>query len=166
MVRLYELYEYTGEDGGAKNSNINKDFKYGLFKPTILRLCIKNEGFKQWFRNLYWFIISNGKFSIYYVYREDEIIHTSYCLPKCYKFPFMTESDIQIGPCNTNINYRGLGLYPYILSKIVRDYNNDKTRIFMIIRKENVPSQKGAMKIGFKKIEALRKNNFLKTYKI
>lgn len=165
VIFLYELYEYSPGVEYIPNVKIDQ-YTYGVFKPSVFRLHINSLNFKQWIMNLYWYILNNGKYSIYYICYRNEIIHTSYCMPKSYKFPFMSKNDIQIGPCNTSDQYRGKGLFPYALSMIIDDYYKNGTKLYMIINQENIPSQKGASKIGFKKVNLLQKNNCLKIYKI
>ena len=64
--------------------------------------------------------------------------------------------------CITAPEYRGLGLYPYTLSKILEFLErNGKSTAKLAIRKDNIPSIKGASKIGF---EIHGEGKFLKLF--
>lgn len=165
---MYELYVYLPSlksNTVIKTNELNQ-YRYGLFKPTIFHLWLDGMNYKQWLKNLYWLIITKSNYRIYYVYDKDKIIHTSYCVYKCYKFPFMKNTDVQVGPCNTSNEYQGKGIYSFVLSRIVSDYHKEGLKIYMIIRKKNISSKKGALKAGFRKTKNLSKNDFLKTYKV
>jgi len=61
------------------------------------------------------------------------------------------EKEAYIQQCVTNPKYRGMGLYPYTLSKIfefLREKGKSVAKI--IVTKNNIPSIRGVMKAGFK----------------
>jgi hypothetical protein len=62
----------------------------------------------------------------------------------------MGKQDIQIGPCWTHEQYRGQGLYPYILTKIVNKFTKGgKRNVWIICKKDNIRSIKGILKSKF-----------------
>ena len=162
---MYELYRIRAEDLKEIPFNGLERYTYRIFKPSLFKLCMPNCQ-QSLLMNLYWYLITRGKFRIYYACDNEIVIHTSYVSPKCYKFPFMKKNDIHIGPCETKKEYRGQGIYPYVITKIVRDYANNNADFFMIIDDQNISSQKGAMKLGFQKISELVYNKLFKIYRI
>jgi len=60
----------------------------------------------------------------------------------------MEDTAIQIGPYWTTSQYRGRGLCPYVLSYIMSEYAKIKDYAYVIIRKDNVSSQRAAIKAG------------------
>ena len=57
-----------------------------------------------------------GKSYIYYSKdNTGKVVHTSYVIPKCIKFPFLSDNDYEIGPCMTIPEYRRKGIYPEVL---------------------------------------------------
>ena len=100
---------------------------------TMFDMLIFGEkfDFKTLLIRLYFYIISKNKLDIYYVKdgNTDEIIHTSYVIGECYKFPFMKKSDIEIGPCYTSENYRGKGIYKNVLNFINNECSSGKKRL-------------------------------------
>lgn len=164
---MFELYRLKADEVNNKYlQNNNESMSIEIFEPSIFKLNISGhkQSPKQILMILYWFLISKGKYKIYYVRDGNLVIHTSYCISKCYKFPFMKNNDIHIGPCETSSAYRGRGIYPNVLLRIICD--NQNSDFYMIIDDKNISSQKGVSKVGFKKIQNLKYNTILKTYEI
>ena len=114
---------------------------------------------------LYWNIATLGKVKAYVVYDGDKVIHYSYIVRGREKFVFLKDKDIEIGPCWTDPNYRGYGIYPAVLSLIVQKELSSGGSAFMIIANTNLSSQNGALKVGFKKTGyEIRKNIWKKHY--
>ena len=91
-------------------------------KDTINVLCEKIAPKKYgWKTALFWNLATFGKVKVYTVYDDNKRIHTSYVVRGREKFPFLGKSDIEIGPCWTHPDYRGRGLYPMVLSSIIKD---------------------------------------------
>lgn len=154
----YSLYKCD-----SKNCTANLNFKYQVevFKPTLFKPFL--EGYTKTladkFIYLYWLLISCFDLAIYYVKDGNQIIHTSLVTGKSFKFPFMSEYDWHIGPCITKQEYRGQGIYPYVLCNILQEHASifGGTN-YMIIENDNTPSSRGVIKAGFEKISAIFKN--------
>lgn len=118
-----------------------------VYKPVIGCLSI-HTGFKLIY--VLWYILTIGNFKIYYVLdKTGRIIHFSHVMSKIYKYAFMPRiNSIHIGPCWTHELHRGKGIYPAVLSKICSDYK--EKNIYIFTKKENIASQKGIEKVGFK----------------
>lgn len=159
---MYELYEvckeqYTFYSARCKHTEIE------VIRPS----CQYSEKtLKKLVVNLYWNLITLGKAKIYLI-RDDEgtLIHSSYVIPKCYKFPFLRGGgyhDIEIGPCVTAAAYRGQGLYPYVLSRILEKELEANDKAYMIVDDKNIASKRGVQKVGFVCMAKIRKNRFKK----
>ncbi len=146
MTRLYCF--------DAEKPHINCDIavnKLNLSCP--LHLFAKEEPFEfnEYLIRLRWWFKSSGKAKIYYFVNSEEssVLHTSFVIPKCNKFPFMKKGDFQIGPCKTQVTARGMGLYPKVLNFIVNDIGYEKSKFYMIVNDNNPASVKGITKAGF-----------------
>ncbi len=111
------LYKKTKKND---ESEFSGELTVEVFTPKILcKLTLKGE--KKSFKLLavrFWFqIITHGKAKIYYIRQGENLVHTSYVVPKCYKFSFLNTNDYEIGPCFTYPEYRGKGVYPFVLKK-------------------------------------------------
>lgn len=115
-----------------------------------------------------WALLSLGNYKLYYTKDAENIVtHTSFCIYRCFKFPFLKDSkNIQIGPCFTKESVRGKGIYPMVVHYICKREKTSGSDIYMIIRDENTASIKGAEKAGFEKISNLKKSRFLKIYSL
>lgn len=114
-----------------------------------------------------WALATLFKYKIYFVKENDKIIHISYCVYRCFKFPFLKGNDIQIGPCHTAIECRGRGIYPKVISYICQnEQKNNGGKVYMIINDKNCSSQKGVYKAGFVKVAKLKKSKVFKIYQM
>jgi hypothetical protein len=146
---------------------INQDIK--TFKPSIVNgFFIKGEkiSLRTAVARCFFAILTFGKASIFYLTdSNDELIHTSYLIPYCFKFPFMKKYDFEIGPCYTHPKYRGNGIYPMVLLNICFIYKGYNTVFYMIIDEKNKSSIRGVEKAGFIKCGKVYKNKS-KRYKL
>ena len=72
--------------------------------------------------NFLWYLFTFGKFKIVYLLDGNNVVHYSYITPKTFRFPFMVENDIMVGPCFTNSKYRGKGIFTEVLRLINSNY--------------------------------------------
>ena len=147
-IRHCEALKESWQSISLKTNNFEVQvFKPSLFKPSLKGYC---NSFKDYATYFYWLVISYFELAIYYVKDGEKLIHTSLVTNKSFKFPFMSENDLHIGPCITKEEYRGRGIYPKVLQKIALD--SPQKTLFMIIEDSNIASIKGVTKAGFKKI--------------
>lgn len=145
---VYKLYKLSA------NSEIDKSSQYLVkkFNPNFFRLSInpsEKPSFKTKLMRIYFYIITKGNFEIYFVENNREIVHTSYVLGNCFKFKFMKKNDIEIGPCYTNKEYRGKGIYPEVLRTICYERKSLITNIYIFVDENNISSIKGIEKSNF-----------------
>lgn len=108
--------------------------------------------------DIMWFVLSAGKYHIYEVTNEDgRIIHRSKVIGRCLKFPFLPKGAYEIGPCLTEEDFRGKGIYPKVLTHICSVFRSD---LYMIIRDDNYSSIRGVEKAGFVKVGAGYRDRF------
>ena len=160
-MRLYKIeyknYTKTGVQYLIDNKHI-----------TLFNMLLPREkfDFKTFLVRLYFIFISGSNVEIYFVLNNNlEIIHTSYVVGKCYKFPFMKKTDIEIGPCHTKENYRGKGIYKNVLNFINNKYCEKKRNAYMIVDENNIPSIKGIEGVGFKVDGTVKKSKLFKIYR-
>lgn len=161
-MRLYELnyetYRPTAVEPKVESQKIS------LFRPFL-----KGEGRSLktlLVRGLFW-LQSKGDFRIYYV-RENgngKPIHTSYVIGASGKFPFMERGDIHIGPCTTDPDHRGKGIYKQVLRTIHADHCTHRSRAFMIVHEDNLPSIKGIEAAGLTHVGTVERQGIRKIYR-
>ena len=161
-MRLYELdyNNYTQQDitGEVKSK------KLSLFD---LRIPGERRDPKTPLTRLYFYLISRRQFTVYYTTDPATgcVSHTSYVTGPSYKFPFMGKNDIHIGPCHTGPEFRGKGLYKQVLRSIHKDHISTKSRAYMLVAEDNIPSIRGIEACGFRHTGSAEKSSLLKTYR-
>ncbi len=165
MKYLYCYKKSQCSDDSLKNFN-QEEVK--VFTPKIGRLSLHGEptGFKTFVVRFLFQLTTNGKAKIYYVADADDLMHTSYVVPQCSKFPFLGKNDYEIGPCFTYPQYRGKGIYPNVLRHICNSLGNSDTSFYMIVDDANIASVKGIEKAGFKKYGVIEVTKYTKRYKL
>lgn len=162
------LFLHTGKDVDGRA--LPEGYQLCVFTPSLKApfLSLQDRtGHAKEFHNfiveLRWAIASKFRYKIYYVVHNGEIVHTSYCERKCFKFPFMKKGDVHIGPCHTSDQHRGMNIYPAVLSKICKVEPRHK---FMIVEQTNLSSTNGVLKAGFQRIGPLERTKYLHVYKV
>ncbi|HJD23228.1 MAG TPA: hypothetical protein H9694_03680 [Firmicutes bacterium] len=161
----------TGETIIFQNSGEAKDGKrvHGLYFHAVglwgILSARRIKKHKNHPDSYFFQTISFGKARIYYV-RNDagELMHTSYVVPRCFKFPFLGRGDYEIGPCYTYPLHRGKGLYPATLRFICENLGGEGTTFYIIVRNENTPSIRGIEKAGFEYCGDIRESGIFKRY--
>ena len=113
-------------------------------------------------------LVTRGKYQICYVHNtKGELIHYSFVIPYCVKFSFMQKRDLQIGPCWTNKEYRGQGIYGRVLDYIAQRAisSNPDINLYVLIREANIESTKGIHKTNYIPVGECIKTKYLKYYK-
>ena len=132
----------------------NREFKIEKFKIGEKgKLYISGEikSFKSTLIRLIFMLITLRKSYVYYCTDDvGKVIHTSCVIPKCIKFPFLSNIDYEIGPCMTIPEYRGKGIYPQMLSYITHSCGNEKSKFYMLVNPTNKSLIQGIKKAGFK----------------
>jgi hypothetical protein len=102
---------------------------------------------------------------IYYVYDDaGRIINICHVKPKIFKYAYMpTKNSIHIGPCWTDKNHRGKSIYQAVLSRNCADHSQKDVYIFT--DEDNISSQIGIEKVGFKRFATGFKTRCLGIYK-
>lgn len=142
------LYKYSVKD--PKNlkdwPERLKGYDLVIQKPTLFSLR-KYEGNAM--VNLLWYVFSFGRFRILYLLDQKKIVHFSYITPKIFRFPFMSKQDIQIGPCETNLDYQRQGIFTAVLKTIAQFYSNKDCSVWTYTTVTNQASQKAFERSGF-----------------
>ena len=165
-------YLYRKHYTDISNSDFRNEFLDScsilVLKPHPFNIRLKYEtlNMKQCLSRLYFWLITFGRYRIYFLCHGSDIVHSSFVVPKCYKFPFLRSVDYEIGPCVTSSDYRRRGSYTYVLDYITSCYEFKDAEFYMIVNNTNKPSIKGIEKAGFEKCGTVRKTKFFNKYKL
>ena len=167
MYYLYKKKVKTENIYFSSNAFINS-CNLVVFRPRLFKLFIECENVSvlQMLSRAYFWLITFGRYHIWFLLDGNKVIHSSYVVPKCYKFPFLTKKDYEIGPCITNKNYRNRGIYSFVLHRISIYYQYEGADFYMVVRSDNIPSIKGIEKAGFVRQGTVIKTKLLKIFRV
>ena len=161
-MRLYALERGIGGETPLEISVENK-------KVSLFSLFVEGErrSLKTLLGRFFFYLMAKGRFWIYYVADREsgQMIHSSYVTGRSFKFPFMSQRDIHIGPCNTAPEYRGRGIYRNVLRVICRDHKDACNKVYMMVHEDNIPSIKGIEAAGFRHIGTVERTGIFKVYR-
>ncbi|NPV60813.1 MAG: GNAT family N-acetyltransferase [Actinobacteria bacterium] len=166
MKNLETYYLYCRESGGniLSSARLDASFRYKEWKPSLLRMKPREASRELYVWWIYYFnkIISNQyAYSIYLVYHDYKLIHYTIISTKCFKFPFMGDEDIQIGPSWTAEKYRGKGIASSIILSVLRQYSKGGRRFYWIAREKNNSSRKLIERLAFQNLGAIERRAIL-----
>lgn len=108
--------------------------------------------FGVWWLFHYLRIFENGDYRLFLIVHDGIVVHRSVVFPPFFRFPFMSQQDLQIGDTWTDPNHRGRGLATLALFSIMSEYSLEKRRIWYIVESENQPSIRVVEKAGFERV--------------
>lgn len=99
------------------------NFKIVEFSPKFSKLYFEKEkrNFRDTIVRIMFGIFSRWRYKIFLVVdkkNDNTVCHSSFLIPKIFKFPFLNAKDYEIGPCYTVPEYRGKGIYPKVLDYV------------------------------------------------
>lgn len=159
------LYQYFAED--APLTHLQDGLHLEINKPSFLGVLTKVNTPLE----LIWKLISLGKCWLFRVRNTaGNVVHQSMLIGWNPKFSFLKKNEYEIGPCYTMEEYRGLGIYPYVLQQITSFMPNNKSseslgggqslRYYMFVAQDNISSRRGVEKAGFKVIGYVQRKHF------
>ncbi len=132
--------------------------------PRKLRLDGEKLSLRQRLGRLYFWFITAGRCKIFFLCHGGDVVHSSFVVPKCTKFPFLRKGDYEIGPCATSADYRRRGAYRYVLGHITAQTEYEGACFYMIVKSTNAPSIGGIEKAGFTRCGSVRRTPIFKKY--
>lgn len=166
---MHYLYKKSYTPKGAANepNSFPAQCDVKVFAPAPFRLYLPGEkrNRRTALSRLYFWLITAGKYRIFSMRHGQRIVHTSYVVPKCAKFPFLGRRDMEIGPCVTHESVRRRGIYRYMLQYITAHEDYRGADFYMIVRDSNLASIAGIEKAGFRRCGTVVKSRFLKNYR-
>ena len=152
LIFRKNLMEIKGS-ANSEPASIHTSYEFKTFTPHRLHLI--PNGVNKSLTFILWAILylaiwkRRGKdFEYYLVYDGEKLIHYSIVLPQYYRFPFMGNNDIFVGPCWTAEEYRGKGIFPLVILMITDNYKFRKGYAYGMITEDNIASQRSVIKAG------------------
>lgn len=122
-----------------------------IFAPSLHRLCQSDDpAAPPFWIYLFWYFASVDRYTIFYVRHGTRIVHSSHVLSRNPKLAFMDRGDLHIGPCHTDLAYRGQKLFPATLGIVCARYPG--RRFWMLAKENNIASHRGILRAGFEAV--------------
>jgi RimJ/RimL family protein N-acetyltransferase len=109
------------------------------------------------------YLLKKGSIGYYAIYNKEIVSFCWVCDLNTYRHDLFLDMPLFQGEKNyyvfngrTRNNYRRNGIFDYIYTHILRDVARNHGKTIGFIDEKNIPSQKSAIKLGFKKIGTLR----------
>lgn len=155
------------KEGNALADRSEYDFTIMEFRPSVRKVYLDGEqkSVKTTLVRLWFQLQTFSKATLVCaIDSSNKALHTSYVVPKCLKFPFLRKNDYIIGPCFTQPQCRGRGIYPAVLKHICDSKGDESTRFYMAVDSKNHSSIRGIEKAGFRLCGVVKKTRVLKRY--
>ena len=94
-------------------------------------------------------VFKSRKFTIFLIYEDQRVVHTSFIFPPFFRFAFMEKQHLQIGDVWTDPSARGQGLASFAVQKIAERYASPSAKLWYLTEKRNIASIRAAGKAGF-----------------
>lgn len=146
----------------AKHSNSNPSleidaldnrYSYKIWQPSGLSVVpagIPKVPFSAWSLFHHLGVFSNRDYAMMVIYHGDHVIHRSGVFPKYFRFPFMTQDDLQIGDTWTDPDHRGKGLATFAIHRIVETLQQPDRTFWYVVEQDNLASIRVIEKAGFR----------------
>jgi ribosomal protein S18 acetylase RimI-like enzyme len=171
-MQRYLFYSASSDSWAVTRTRLSADYYTKLWVPKIFSIApreLMSPTFFAWWLFHWIRVFKNPNYRIFLVYTKDNLLaHSTVLLPAHFRFPFMRYSDLQIGPVDTRENHKRKGLALYVISNILKEYENTGVRLWYITRTENDASKKLIEGVNFRKIgegkKIINKYNRLLSY--
>jgi len=147
----------------------NIDVKCNVLSKTTDLKAYKDDNFIKVYSEKIEHFLDSGAI-VYLATKGNEVVgHYLACrLQKFRPYLYLNKSNIfkpqddnfYIYYCRTSENYRGQGIYPYVLTFILKNLDTTENKIFISTDVENRASQKGIEKAGFHELGVLQYKAF------
>lgn len=150
------LFQYLDE--GTTPVSLPEGLHLEITTPTLRGVLRKENNLTE----LVWKWLALGRCSLFQVKNaEGVIVHQSMMVGRNPKFSFLRENEYEIGPCMTTEEYRGLGIYPYVLGICVRALpDGERGEHYMFVSPDHLSSIRGVEKAGFRVIGHVERRRF------
>lgn len=151
---MEEYYFYRQGKCNASTERINLpkglSIKKQIPNPFVSGMSQMQIGYKMWLSHFILSFLNRGfhrTFVEYNLYDNNQIVSKAVLISKVPIYDFLPHDGIHLAYCETIPSARGRGYYPLLLDYIQNAHPNNN--LYMIVKKDNIPSIKGIEKAGF-----------------
>ena len=126
-------------------------YSFDIWTPKLLRPIPPTMHARAvaWTAFHYAGLFANRKYCVVYIRHGGRIVHRSCVVPRYFRWPFMSNDDLQISSTWTDPGFRGKGLATLALAHIVRTMTAPRRRFWYVSRDSNFQSIRVCRRAGF-----------------
>ncbi len=94
-------------------------------------------------------LFRNREYSVLLIRRNKRVVHRTCLIPKYFRWPFMSDADLQVSSTWTHPEHRCLGLATFALQTAVAEWDAAGRTLWYVTCAENAPSLAVCSNIGF-----------------
>lgn len=146
------FYANTVTSGGMIRSTLPSELRIRVLGPTeAIALIRASSGAIElaWIAFHLLRIFRNRDYCVATVWQDKRLIHYTHVFPRFWRFPFMSNNDLQLGDIWTAEDYRGRGIASVVVTQVLLEKRQPGRTFWYIVHSENKPSIRLAEKLGF-----------------
>ncbi len=137
------------------------DIEFEIWEPSIIDMKPRGVPLSLCTWWCYYFtkiLLHRPSYAIFFISMDKAIIHYTLTSFKSFKFPFMNDDDVQIGPSWTTEEYRNGNIASRVILSIIEHHRSDTGNFYWIAREENIASRSLVEKLAFKDCGEIKRN--------
>ena len=118
----YLFYCYDSSEEASAQCVLDSPYSFKLWRPSPFSVAPSGTAltpFALWWLMHYSGIFKNSDYGLFLVYDGEKLVHRTGIFPGYFRFPFMSNSDLQVGDLWTDPEYRGRHIASFALEQIL-----------------------------------------------
>jgi GNAT superfamily N-acetyltransferase len=95
-------------------------------------------------------VFRNRDYAVLIVRRNGSPVHRTCLIPKYFRWPFMSDDDLQVSSTWTDPEHRCMGIATYALQHVVSDWVKEGRTLWYVTHADNAPSLAVCRNLGFR----------------
>ncbi|NDC39483.1 MAG: N-acetyltransferase [Proteobacteria bacterium] len=149
----YIIFRRRPQDPNPETLSAPANLSLQIWRPTLTEPFPR--GMPGWQTAVIWLIFqktgvfASRSYAIVLIRQGAKIVHRSYIFPAFFRFPFMADTDVQVGDTWTAPLWRGHGLARLALQQASNQAANEGRTIWYVSDELNASSTRVARSCGF-----------------
>jgi GNAT superfamily N-acetyltransferase len=130
---------------------LSSEYRVAWWRPTLVHPTPPSQGmaFPAFALMHYLHVFHARDYRLLLIWAGETLAHRTCVFPPDFRFPFMAQTDLQLGYTFTDPAHRGKGLATFAIGEAVRALAQPGRKFWYLVDAENVPSVKAIERAGF-----------------
>lgn len=129
---------------------LKEGYRLFVFRPSVFAIKPGNAPWYPFF--FYWAlhqarVFATREYCVFCIFFNGVLVHRTAVMPRFFRFPFVGDNALEVGPVWTDPAHRGMGLASEVLRTIRNRFSH--RRLWYVVRENNPTSIRVAESIGF-----------------